>query len=78
MAIDHYLFIDSNGAEYKLYPDPANAGNYVSKESIYITYVSSTNRIYFNDGSFWIMGCYVFSPPAIEHWQTRAVFGDFL
>jgi RHS repeat-associated protein len=53
---DHYLFVDSTGAEYRLYAS-AISGQWISKESIRVTYDSNANRLYFNDGSFWMMGC---------------------
>jgi hypothetical protein len=54
-AFDHYVFTDSTGAEYRL--DVNNGGIWTSRNSVYVSYDSNTNRLYFNDGSFWVMGC---------------------
>jgi YD repeat-containing protein len=54
--VDHYVFTDSTGAEYKLYQN-GSTGLWTSTESIYATYDSNANILHFNDGSFWIMGC---------------------
>jgi YD repeat-containing protein len=51
----HYLFVDSTGAEYRL--DQNNGGVWSSKEGIYVYFDSFTGRLYFKDGSFWVMGC---------------------
>jgi hypothetical protein len=51
----YYIFTDASGAEYRL--DVYNNGVWTSKDSIYVSYDSNTNRLYFNDGSFWVMGC---------------------
>ena len=55
--LDHYTFTDSSGAEYRLYKDPANPSLYISKESIYVTFDSDSNRLWFNNGTFWVMNC---------------------
>jgi len=51
----HYIFTDATGAEYRL--DVNTNGVWTSKDSTYVSYDSNTNRVYFNDGSFWVMGC---------------------
>ena len=53
-TIDHYLFTDASGAEYGLTIN--NGGLWTSQEGTYITYDSNANRIYFPDGSYWVMG----------------------
>jgi len=53
-AIHHYVFTDSTGAEYRL--DQNNNGVWSSRESLYVWYDSNTQRLYFNDGSFWVFG----------------------
>jgi RHS repeat-associated protein len=53
-AIDHYLFVDSTGAEYSLSVN--NGGVWTSQEGVYLAYDSNANRIYQPDGSFWLMG----------------------
>ncbi len=53
--LDHYEFIDSTGAQYRL--DQNNNGVWSSKESIYVYYDSNAQRLYFRDGSFWTFGC---------------------
>ena len=55
--LDHYTFTDSSGAEYRLYKDPSHPALYISKESIYVTFDSNTNRLWFNNGTFWAMNC---------------------
>jgi hypothetical protein len=51
----YYSFVDSTGAEYRL--NQNNGGIWTSSESIYVTYDSTANRIYFRDGSYWVLGC---------------------
>jgi hypothetical protein len=51
----YYIFTDASGAEYRL--DVNTNGVWTSRDSIYVSYDSNTNRLYFNDGSFWVMGC---------------------
>ena len=54
-TLDHYLFTDGTGAEYRL--DVANGdGTWQSKQGIYLYYDPSTLRLYFRDGTFWVMG----------------------
>ncbi len=55
-TLDHYLFIDSTGAEYRL--NVNTSGIWTSSESIYVSYDSTVSpaRLYFPDGSFWVMG----------------------
>ena len=53
-SVHHYIFSDSSGAEYRL--DVNTSGVWSSKEGIYIEYEPSTYRLYFPDGSFWVMG----------------------
>src|SRR5271170_6831057 len=55
-TVDHYLFTDSTGAEYKLY-DPNQTGVWTSQESVYVSYVAATSTLYFKDGSSWYFGC---------------------
>ena len=54
-SIDHYLFTDASGAEYRLSVN--TGGVWTSQEGVYIAYDSNANRIYNTDGSFWYMGC---------------------
>ena len=54
-TLDHYLFIDSSGAEYRL--NVNNSGVWSSQEGIYLYYDSNANMLHFRDGSFWVMGC---------------------
>jgi hypothetical protein len=56
-TIHHYLFTDSTGAEYRLDQTDAYRIKWTSKEGIYLTYDTLANRVYFPDGSFWVMGC---------------------
>ncbi|MFN8006848.1 MAG: hypothetical protein U0V70_07470 [Terriglobia bacterium] len=54
-TLHHYVFVDSTGAEYWL--NVYNNGVWSSQEGLYIWYESIYNRLYFPDGSFWVMGC---------------------
>ena len=51
--IDHWLFIDSTGAEYRL--DHYANGVWNSIEGIYVVF-DPVGRLYFPDGSFWVFG----------------------
>jgi RHS repeat-associated protein len=50
--IGYWLFIDSNGGEYKL--NQWNGSVWTSLEGIYLTFDPVAGRLYFPDGSFWI------------------------
>jgi RHS repeat-associated protein len=54
--VDHYLFIDSTGAEYHL--NVQNSGIWTSLESIYVTFDTTVSppRLHFTDGGFWEFG----------------------
>lgn len=54
ITIHHYIYTDATGAEYRL--DQNNAGVWTSLEGIYLSYDSNAKRLYFPDGSFWVMG----------------------
>jgi RHS repeat-associated protein len=56
-ALAYYLYTDSTGAQYRL--DQYNQATQVwsSLDSIYVSYDSSSNRLYFRNGIFWLMGC---------------------
>ncbi len=54
-TIDHYVFMDSTSAEYRL-DQPDGTGVWTSKEGIYLSFDSNTGRLYFTDGSFWTFG----------------------
>ena len=54
-VVDHYTFTDSSGAEYRL--DVNNGNVWTSKESIYVTFDANTDKLWFQNGSFWYMGC---------------------
>ena len=53
-TLDHYAFTDSSGADYALRIN--NGGVWKSSETIYVSYDSNTQRLYFPDGTFWVMG----------------------
>jgi hypothetical protein len=53
--LHHYTFIDSSGAEYRLDVQTSTT-TWRSREGIYIKYDRVKNRIYFPDGSNWLMG----------------------
>lgn len=46
---------DASGAEYSLSVN--TGGVWTSAEGTYLSYDSNANRIYNNDGSYWVMGC---------------------
>ena len=52
--LDHYLFIDATGAQYRL--NVNNGGVWSSQEGIYVYYDSNAGLLHFRDGSFWTMG----------------------
>jgi hypothetical protein len=54
--IDHFIYTDSTGAEYRL--DQYSSANcmWTSLEGVYVGYNPCVNRLYLPDGSFWIMG----------------------
>ena len=52
--IDHFVFTDSTGVEYRL--DQKLYDWWASKEGIYLAYDAATKRLYFRDGSSWEMG----------------------
>jgi hypothetical protein len=54
LTVHHYLFTDASGAEYRL--DQNTNGVWTSKEGIYAAYDTSTQRLYFPDGTFWFFG----------------------
>ncbi|MCI0718594.1 MAG: hypothetical protein L0338_06410, partial [Acidobacteria bacterium] len=54
-TIHHYLFVDSSGAEYWL--NQWNGSVWTSGEGIYLAYEAALKRLYFPDGSFWVMDC---------------------
>jgi hypothetical protein len=51
----YYLYIDSTGAEYRLDQNTNNV--WTSLQGIYVSYDANAQRLYFNNGSFWAMGC---------------------
>lgn len=53
-TINHYIYTDSSGAEYRL--DVNDGGVWRSTEGIYARYDTNTQRLYFRDGTFWVMG----------------------
>jgi RHS repeat-associated protein len=55
LTVHHYIFTDSTGAEYRL--DVNSSGVWTSSQGTYMNYVEATNRIYFNNGSWWQMDC---------------------
>jgi YD repeat-containing protein len=54
-GIDHYVFTDATGAQYRLTTN--NNGIWSSTEAIYIWFDANTGILHFRDGSFWTMGC---------------------
>jgi len=54
-TIDHYVFIDSTGAEYRL--DVNNGGVWTSREGIYLELDTNSGILYFPDGTKWAFAC---------------------
>jgi RHS repeat-associated protein len=54
-ALDHYLFTDSTGAEYRLDQNSNNV--WTSKDSTYVAYDANAGRLWFPNGAFWLFGC---------------------
>jgi len=52
-TVHHYVFTDSTGAEYRLGVN--SSGVWSSAEGAHVWFVAATNRLYFPDGSFWVM-----------------------
>jgi chitodextrinase len=53
-GVDHYVFTDGTGAEYKL--NVNSSGVWSSQEAIYLWFDANTNILHFKDGTFWVMG----------------------
>ena len=53
-GVDHYVFTDSTGAEYRL--DQNSGDVWGSLQSIYVWFDATAGRLHFKDGSFWQMG----------------------
>lgn len=54
-GVDHYVFTDGTGAEYRL--DSNNGNVWSSTQNIHVWFDANTDRLHFEDGSFWYMGC---------------------
>ncbi|MFN0104740.1 MAG: hypothetical protein ACKV2U_21960 [Bryobacteraceae bacterium] len=54
-TVNHYLYTDNTGAEYRL--DTNAGGVWTSKEGIFLSYDSATGRLYYPGGNFWEFGC---------------------
>ncbi len=54
-VVAEYLFTDATGAQYHL--NQNSGGVWTSIESIYVSYNANTGTLFFNDGSYWMMGC---------------------
>jgi hypothetical protein len=55
-AIGHYVYADGSGAQYRL--DVNDNGVWSSStQSVCVWFDSNANRLYFRDGTFWVMGC---------------------
>lgn len=55
-TLHHLTFTDSSGAEYRLDRHDGN-GLWTGTGGVYVTYDANTNRLRFNDGSYWQMDC---------------------
>ncbi|HXE64182.1 MAG TPA: hypothetical protein VN519_11620, partial [Bryobacteraceae bacterium] len=54
-GVDHYVFTDSSGAEYRLDQNDGS-GVWSSTQGIYVWFDSNANTLYFRNGTFWVMG----------------------
>jgi RHS repeat-associated protein len=54
-GVHHYVYTDSSGAEYRLDQNDGN-GIWSSKQSIYVWFDMNTSKLYFRNGTFWVMG----------------------
>ncbi len=54
-GVDHYVFTDGTGAEYRL--DSNNGNVWSSTQNIHVWFDANTDLLHFEDGSFWYMGC---------------------
>ena len=73
-AVSYYIFTDATGADYRL--DVPSSGHYWSREGSYhLHFDPATNRLHFNDGSFWQMDAISSAgePDAGTRYPTRAV-----
>jgi hypothetical protein len=53
-AIDHYVYTDSTGVQYRL---DQNSGNvWSSTQGIYVWFDANTDTLHFKNGMFWFMG----------------------
>lgn len=52
--VSQYIYTDSTGAEYRLDVNTNNV--WTSKEGVFVSYDANTQRLYFNNGTFWLMG----------------------
>ena len=53
-GVDHYVFTDGTGAQYRL---DQNSGNvWSSLQGIYIWFDANTDTLHFKNGRFWLMG----------------------
>src|ERR1035437_1663569 len=54
-TFSYYSFTDATGAQYRL--DRQSGSLWSSAESVYVSYDSESNKLYFRDGSYWVMRC---------------------
>jgi len=50
-VIDHWTFTDSTGAEHRL--NVNTGGVWTSTEATYVSFDANTDRLWFQNGSFW-------------------------
>jgi YD repeat-containing protein len=53
-TLNHFVFFDATGAQYRLDQNTSNV--WTSREGVYVSYDANATRLYFPDGSFWVMG----------------------
>jgi hypothetical protein len=53
-TLDHFVYSDATGAQYRL--DQNNNNVWTSREGVYVSYDATATRLYWPDGTFWVMG----------------------
>src|SRR4029077_12962090 len=55
LTANHFLFMDSTGAEYLLDQNTTNVWS--ATASTYVYFDANTSTLHFRDGKFWFFGC---------------------
>jgi hypothetical protein len=56
-SVGMYKFTDASGAEYRLFQTTSGSNLWYDNDSLFVTYDAAQQRLYFNNGSYWQMGC---------------------